>query len=118
MAPERVGPEVTEVPVLFLDETGERAGEDKAAVAQHLAIGLWPASGRREGVPGGSSAGRHRGRGLVGHGRALAGVRPGLILVEGEEELSALAGERFAGVPAQRCLWHRSRVRLPGGPLP
>lgn len=40
MAPERVGPEVTEVPVLLLDGTGERAGDTKGGVALHLAIGL------------------------------------------------------------------------------
>jgi transposase-like protein len=42
-------------------------------------------------------------------GELLAGLRPGLILVDGEEELSALAAEVFAGVPVQRCLWHLGR---------
>ena len=40
MAPERVGPEVTEVPIMLLDGTGERAGDNKGGVALHLAIGL------------------------------------------------------------------------------
>ncbi|MGH9286467.1 MAG: hypothetical protein ACRD0M_12465, partial [Acidimicrobiales bacterium] len=40
MAPERIGPEVTDVPVLLLDGTGERAGKAKGGVALHLAIGL------------------------------------------------------------------------------
>ncbi len=42
-------------------------------------------------------------------GDLLGGLRPGLILVDGEEELSALAAERFPGVPVQRCLWHLAR---------
>jgi hypothetical protein len=40
MAPERVGPEVTDVPVLLLDGAGEGAGQTTGGVALHLAIGL------------------------------------------------------------------------------
>jgi len=36
-------------------------------------------------------------------------VQPGLIVVDGEAELSAMATEVFAGVPVQRCLWHLAR---------
>jgi len=110
MAPERVGPEVTEVPVLLLDGTGERAGPDQAGVALHLAIGL--------------VARRRHGKRVAVEARLLAAtlgeswpvlfdllgeVHPGLIVVDGEQELSILTAERFAGVPAQRCLWHLGR---------
>lgn len=40
----------------------------------------------------------------------LAGINAALIVVDGEEELSTLAGERFAGVPRQRCLWRLCRA--------
>jgi transposase-like protein len=110
MAPERVGPEVHEVPVLLLDGTGERAGPDKLGVALHLAIGL--------------VARRRHGNRVVVEARLLAAtlgegwpvvfdlvaeIHPGLIVVDGELELSTLAAERFAGVPVQRCLWHLAR---------
>ena len=110
MAPERVGPEVTEVPVMVLDGTGERAGPDKLGVALHLAIGL--------------VARRRHGKKVAVEARLLAAtlgeswpvlfdllgeVHPDLIVVDGEQELSILAAERFAGVPVQRCLWHLAR---------
>lgn len=110
MAPERLGPEVTEVPVLLLDGTGERAGKAKGGVALHLAIGL--VARRREGkkvIVEARLLGATVAEGWSVMGELLAGVRPGLILVDGEEELSALAAERFAGVPVQRCLWHLAR---------
>lgn len=79
-------------------------------MALHLAIGL--VSRRRNGnrvsvqarLLGATVA---EGWGVMGD--LLAGLRPGLILVDGEEGLSALAAERFAGVPVQRCLWHLAR---------
>ncbi len=110
MAPERVGPEVTEVPILLLDGTGERAGEKKGGVALHLAIGL--VSRRRNGNRVSVEArllGATVGEGWSVMGDLLAGLRPGLVLVDGEEELSALAADRFEGVPVQRCLWHLAR---------
>ncbi|MGI8806466.1 MAG: transposase [Acidimicrobiales bacterium] len=110
MAPERVGPEVADVPVLLLDGTGERAGKAKGGVALHLAIGL--VARRREGKKVCVEArllGATVAEGWSVRGDLLAGLRPGLILVDGEEELSALAAERFAGVPVQRCLWHLAR---------
>ncbi|MGH9281223.1 MAG: transposase [Acidimicrobiales bacterium] len=110
MAPERIGPEIDEVPVLLLDGTGERAGEKKGGVALHLAIGL--VTRRRDGKRVSVQArllGATVAEGWPVMGDLLAGLRPGLILVDGEEELSALAAERFPGVPVQRCLWHLSR---------
>lgn len=107
MAPPRIGPEIFEVPVLLLDGTGERAGPNKGGVALHLAIGL--------------IARRRAGKKVVVQAELLAatldeswtvifdlldGVQPGLIVVDGEEELSTLAEDRFASVPRQRCLWH------------
>jgi len=50
-------------------------------------------------------------------GELPAGVRPGLILVDGEEELSALAAERFAGVPVPALRVAPGPGRLPGCPL-
>ncbi len=110
MAPERVGPEIDEVPILLLDGTGERAGTKKGGVALNLAIGL--VSRRRAGGRVSVQArllGATVAEGWSVMGDLLAGLRPGLILVDGEEELSALAAERFAGVPVQRCLWHLAR---------
>jgi hypothetical protein len=96
MAPERVGPEITEVPILLLDGTGERAGQTKGGVALHLAIGL--VARRRAGKKVSVEArllGATLGESWSVMGDLLAEVRPGLILVDGEEELSALAAERF-----------------------
>jgi len=112
-APHRLGPRrgVTGVPVLLLDGTGERAGPAKGGVALHLAIAI---------VTRRSEAGRttcgvellaatldERWEILFDQ---LEGIRPGLIVVDGEEELSTLAEKRFAKVPRQRCLWHLCRA--------
>ncbi|MGH9188984.1 MAG: hypothetical protein ACRD0Q_02965 [Acidimicrobiales bacterium] len=85
MAPERVGPEIDDVPVLLLDGTGERAGERKGGVALHLAIGL--VARRREGKKVCVQArllGATVAEGWAVMGDLLAGLRPGLILVDGE----------------------------------
>lgn len=101
MAPDRVGPEVSDVPILLLDGTGERAGKNKGGVALHLAIGLVARrrNGRRVSVEA-RLLGATLGEGWSVMGDLLAGLHPGLILVDGEDELSALAVERF---PASRC---------------
>ncbi|MCA1835745.1 MAG: transposase [Actinobacteria bacterium] len=39
----------------------------------------------------------------------LADVRPGLVIVDGEEELYALAASTFPDVPVQRCLFHLAK---------
>jgi hypothetical protein len=109
-APRRLGPEVTKVPVLLLDGTGERAGPTKGGVALHLAIGL--VARRREGSRVRVEAvllGATVGEGWDVMAGLLAGVVPGLIVVDGEAELSALAAEVFPGVAVQRCLWHLAR---------
>lgn len=110
MAPEQIGPAVTEVPVVLFDGTGERAGPDRHGVGLHLAIGL--------------VARRRHGKRVAVEARLLAAtlgeawpvlfdlvgdVKAGLIVVDGEQELSILAAEHFAEVPVQRCLWHLGR---------
>ena len=82
----------------------------KTGVALHLAIGLVARSRRGKKVTVEARLlGATLGEGWDVMGDLLAALRPGLILVDGEEELSSLAAERFAGVPVQRCLWHLSR---------
>lgn len=112
-APERLCPAGGggEIPVLLLDGTGERAGARKGGVALHLAVGIVARS----------TAGRRR----VCRVELLAAtlgepwpvlfgmlnqIKPSLIVVDGEEELSTLADSHFAGVPRQRCLWHLARA--------
>jgi hypothetical protein len=110
VAPHRLGPEVTEVPILLLDSTGERAGTMLRGTQLHLALGLMARH-------------HHDGRvvcsvRLLGAtldedwdvmGRLLAAVRPGLILVDGEAPLSDMVADMFPNVPVQRCLWHLVR---------
>lgn len=121
LAPDQISPDpaLAEVPVLLLDGTGVRAGEAKCGVGLHLAVGL---IARRV----------HHGR-VVVEARLLAatlgepwpvlaglltGVRPGLVIVDGEPELVALAHETFQQVPVQRCLWHlkAGMVKQPATP--
>lgn len=112
-APVRIGPRVgvSEVPVLLLDGTGERAGTSKGGVALHLAIGIISRrteSGRR--VCGVELLAATLGEGWPKLFELLGPIRPGLIVVDGEEELSNLAELHYADVPRQRCLWHLSRA--------
>lgn len=110
LAPERLGPEVTNVPVLMLDGTGVRAGTARLGVGLHLAIGL--VSRTREAgrvVVEARLLGATVGEGWPVMAELLAGVRPGLVIVDGEEELSGLAGSVFPGVPVQRCLFHLAK---------
>ena len=110
VAPHRLGPGVVEVPILLLDSTGERAGDMLRGTQLHLALGL---------------VARHQAEGRVvcsvrllgatldekwaAMGHLLEGVRPGLILLDGEGPLSEMVAERFPNVPVQRCLWHLVR---------
>lgn len=112
-APQRLGPRdgVHEVPVLLLDGTGERAGSAKGGVALHLAVGIvsrQAVSGRR--VCGVELLGATLGEPWAVLFDLLDGIDPSLIVLDGEEELSTLAAQRFAGVPRQRCLWHLVRA--------
>lgn len=113
LAGDRIAPAdgVTDVPVLLLDGTGERAGESKGGVELHLAIGI---ISRR-------TVGNRTRCEVVLLGATLAegwpvmfdmldGLNPGLIVVDGEEELSTLALKHFPAVPRQRCLWHLKRA--------
>ncbi len=110
LAPERLGPEITDVPILLLDGTGERAGPTKGGVALNLAIGLVARSrkGKRVRVEA-RLLGATVGEGWDVMGELLASVRPGLVIVDGEEELSTLATTVFPAVPVQRCLFHLAR---------
>lgn len=112
-APDRLGPRdaIREVPVLLLDGTGERAGTAKGGVALHLAVGIVSrrhVSGRR--VCQVELLGATLGESWPVLFDLLEGIVPSLIVVDGEEELSVLAAQRFAGVPRQRCLWHLVRA--------
>jgi len=113
LAPARVGPEIVEVPVL-LDGTGVRAGDPRRqnnGVELHLAVGL--VARRREGgriVVGAGLLGATLGEPWSAMGRLLAGVRPGLVIVDGEEAITDLAVATFgAKTPIQRCLFHLER---------
>ena len=111
-APERVEPrgDIDAVPVLLFDGTGERAGTAKGGVALHLAIGI--VSRRRQGKRTSCTVellGATLGESWPVLFDSVANITPGLIVVDGEEELSTLCAERFADTPRQRCLWHLDR---------
>jgi hypothetical protein len=114
LAPERIGPETLEVPVLLLDGTGVRAGDAKTrknGVELHLAVGL--VARRREGgrtVVEARLLGATLGEGWAAMGELLAGVRPGLVILDGEEAITDLAAQVFGtDTPIQRCLFHLER---------
>ena len=115
-APQRLGPEVTKVPILLLDGTGERAGPTKGGVALHLAIGLVARSrqGRRVRVEA-VLLGATVGEGWDVMAGLLAGVAPGLIVVDGEAELSAMAAEVSPGCPCSAVCgtWPGASTELP-----
>lgn len=94
--------------VVLLDGTGARAGTRKNGVAVNVAIGLTGRSG---------PAGRRRARSaLLGltvdedwsmMGAQLQAVQPpALVVVDGEEAITALAQRLWPGTPVQRCWWH------------
>ena len=114
LAPARIGPEILHVPVLLLDGTGVRAGDAKTrknGVELHLAVGL--VARRREGgrvVVEARLLGATLGESWAAMAKLLAGVRPGLVIVDGEEAITDLAVEVFgAKTPIQRCLFHLER---------
>lgn len=110
MAPDRVGPPIADVPILLLDGTGERAGENKGGVALHLANGL--VARRRNGQRVSVEArllGATLGEGWAVMGDLLAGAAPGAD--PRRRRRRALRARRGAvpRVPVQRCLWHLGR---------
>ena len=108
LAPERLGPEDSSVPVLLLDGTGVRAGDKKLGVELHLAVGL--VARRREGgrvVVEARLLGATLGEAWSAMAKLLGGVRPGLVIVDGEEAITDLAEAVFGSrTPIQRCLFH------------
>jgi hypothetical protein len=108
LAPERLGPEDSSVPVLLVEGTGVRAGDKKLGVELHLAVGL--VARRREGgrvVVEARLLGASLGEAWSAMAELLGGVRPGLVIVDGEEAITDLA-EAVLGsrTPIQRCLFH------------
>jgi len=112
-APQRIAPrrDITAVPVLLFDGTGERAGSTKGGVGLNLAIGIVArkSTGKRTSCTV-ELLGATLGESWPVLFDLVADITPGLIVVDGEEELSSLSAERFATVPRQRCLWHLSRA--------
>ena len=114
LAPERLGPETLDVPILLLDGTGVRAGSartQKNGVELHLAVGL--VARRREGGRVAVEArllGATLGEPWSAMAALLEGVRPGLVIVDGEEAITDLARATFGTrTPIQRCLFHLER---------
>lgn len=120
LAPERLGPEDTTVPVLLLDGTGVRAGDKKLGVELHLAVGL--VSRRRERgrvVVEAGLLGATLGEGGEAMGRLLGGVRPGLVIVDGEQAITDLAEAVFGTKVPDPALLVPPPVPYPmDGPLP
>jgi len=123
LAPARIGPETLEVPVLLLDGTGVRAGEAKTrknGVKLHLAVGL--VARRREGgrtVVEARLLGATLGEGWAAMSKLLAGVRPGLVIVDGEEAITDLAVDVFGDKTPDPALLVPPRSPDPvDGPLP
>ena len=111
IAPERLGPEIDTVPIVLLDGTGVRAGEAKLGVGLHLAIGL--VARRREAgrvVVEARLLGATLGEGWDTMAELLAPVQPGLVIVDGEEELTAMASGLWPSAALQRCLFHLSKA--------
>lgn len=114
LASKRIGPETLDVPVLLLDGTGVRAGDAKTrknGVELHLAVGL--VARRRDAgrvVVEARLLGATLGEGWSAMAELLAGVRPGVVIVDGEEAITDLAVEVFGThTPIQRCLFHLER---------
>jgi hypothetical protein len=114
LAPTQIGPETLEVAVLLLEGTGVRAGDPetpKNGVELHLAVGL--VARRRDGgrrVVEARLLGATFGEPWPAMAKLLAGVRPGLVIVDGEEAITDLGVEVFGtNTPIQRCSFHLER---------
>jgi hypothetical protein len=94
--------------VVLLDGTGGRAGDGKLGVGINLAVGLVGRDGplrrrRAETVWLGATVGED----WSALERQLAGVAPpALVIVDGEDALTELAGRLWPRTPLQRCWWH------------
>jgi hypothetical protein len=125
-APDRLGPRIAgEVPGVMLDGTGVRAGGNKLGVELHLAIGL--VARKRKGkrpIVRAELLAATLDEPWTAMDDLLAEIDPGLVVVDGEAALRALASRLWPQAPVQRCLFHlaravvgwlaRYRDRLPG----
>lgn len=110
VAPDRLGSYDLDVPILLLDGTGERAGDKKRGVNLHLALGL--VARRRQGrrvVCSVRLLGATLDETWDTMGTLIKNIRPGLILCDGEAQISDMVAEVFPDIPVQRCLWHLAR---------
>lgn len=111
IAPERLGPAgPTDVPIVLLDGTGERAGKAKRGVEVHLAIGIM--SRRRRGKRSIAKTvllGATLGEGWDVMATVLRDVKPGLVVIDGEEAIETMVSDLWPHVPIQRCLFHLLR---------
>jgi hypothetical protein len=103
-----LGPGHPSPDVVAFDGTGARAGANKNGVGVHLALGLTGRSGPAQ---------RRRAHthllGLTvdedwpALGAQLAGLpAPALVVLDGEPEITTLAGQLWPRTPIQRCWWH------------
>jgi hypothetical protein len=112
--------------VVLLDGTGARAGADRLGVGVHLAVGLIGRGGplrrrRAHTVWLGATVAEP----WSAMARQLAGVMPpALVLVDGEDTITALVGRLWPDTPIQRCWWHlphgliKAAYADPGRPHP
>jgi hypothetical protein len=112
-----LGPAEVNPKVVLLDGTGVRAGTNRLGVGAHLAIGLGGRSGplrRRQAHT--DLLGVTVGEGWDAMADRLIGVNPPeVVLVDGEEAITLLAGQLWPDSPVQRCWWHLPRGLVKAG---
>lgn len=106
-----LGPAVSGADVVILDGTGVRAGPLRLGADCNLAIGLVGRSGRlRRRRAHAALLGLTVGEKWSAMDDQLAGLRaPKVVVVDGEEAVTAVAQRVWPEVPQQRCWWHLSR---------
>ena len=103
-----LGPATLTPDVVLLDGTGARAGDDRYGVGVNLAVGLVGRSGplrrRRAHREWLAATVDEPWESMVDR---LADVRPPhLVVVDGEEAVTAVAQRLWPTAPVQRCWWH------------
>ncbi|MGH3791635.1 MAG: ISH6 family transposase [Pseudonocardiaceae bacterium] len=103
-----LGPGHPSPDVVLFDGTGARAGTSKNGVGVHLALGLTGRSGpdrRRRAHT--HLLGLTVGADWPALAAQLAGLpAPALVVLDGEAEITSLAGQLWPTTPIQRCWWH------------